>query len=113
MSVQGKQLEWLQLLAKKSPTDQYYTVKHCHIKLIRDLNKLIKHITYGKNVTFSPEEKIFFKKHIIFVDNFLSTRSVNKKRDNLLRKVKGGFLSLLIPAIVSIAGAVIPELLEK
>ena len=111
MSLQGKQLEWLQLLAKKPLNDQYNTVKYCHLKLIKDLNKIIKHITYGKNVTISPEERAFFKKHILFVRKFLSERSLKKKQKSLLRKVKGGFLSLLIPSIVSIAGAVIPALL--
>ena len=113
MSVQRKQLEWLQLLAKKTIKEQYSTVKYCHLDLIRDLHKIIKYIACDKRVTFTPEEKAFFKKHRVFLSNFLDTRSPKKKREKLLRKVKGGFFSLLIPAIASVASAVIPALLEK
>ena len=113
MSVQRKRLQWLQLLAKKSTKEQYNTVKYCNLDLIRDLHKIIKYISCDKHVTFTPEEKEFFKKHRIFFCNFLDTRSPKKKKENLLRKVKGGFLSLLIPAIASVASAVIPALLEK
>ena len=77
------------------------------------MNKIIRHITYGKNVVISPEEKVFFKKHILFIHKFLSERGLKKKQEILLRKVKGGFLSLLIPAMISIAGSVIPALLES
>ena len=35
------------------------------------------------------------------------------KRENLLKKVNGGFLGLLIPTMVSIVSPVIPALLEK
>ena len=113
MSVQRERTKWMQLLVKKAPPVQYEIVRTCSLDFIRDLHKLIKYIAYDKNLEISPKYKTFLKKHRTFLLNFLGTRSCKKKRENLLRKVNGGFLSLLIPAIVSIAGSVIPALLDK
>ena len=107
------QLEWLQLLAKKPQRDQYNTVKYCNLKFITSLNKIIKHLMYGKNVRFSKEERAFFTKHRSFILEFLKEKDLKKKKQILLPKIKGGFLSLLIPTMVSVAGAVIPSLLES
>ena len=113
MSVQTERANWMQLLAKKPPPVQYEIIQTCHLDLIRDLHKLIKYIAYDKKLDIPTKHKTFFKKHRTFLLNFLSTRSCKKKRENLLRKVNGGFFGLLIPTIVSIASSVIPALLEK
>ena len=113
MSLHRERVNWLQLLAKQPTPKQHKIVKNCNLKFIKDLHKLIKYIACDKKLQLSSKHKEFLKKHSTFLRNFLEVRSYKKKRENLLRKVNGGFLSFLIPAIVSIASSVIPALLEK
>ena len=105
MSLQKQQANWLQLLAKKPIVKQLEIVKCCNLKFIKDLHKLVKFIAYDKNLKISPKYQTFLKKHKSFLHNFLKERSLKKKRVNLLRKVKGGFLGVLIPSLISLASA--------
>ena len=109
MSLQREQTNWLRLLAKRPIVKQLEIVKCCNLTFIKDLHKLIKHIAYDKNLKISPKYKVFLKKHKLFLHNFLKERSHKKKRVNLLRKVKGGFLGLLIPSLISLASSIIAK----
>ena len=113
MSLQREQADWLQLLAAQPPPTQYAIVKNCNLDFIRDLNKLIKYVAYDKNLEIPSKHKVFLTKHRTFLIDFVNTRSCKMKRENLLKKVNGGFLGLLIPTMVSIVSSVIPALLEK
>ena len=67
--------------------DQYKTVVHCNYNFIVDLDKFIKHVTYSKNVSFSPEIKTFLKQHKGFIYNFIEHHSFKMKRDLLLEQL--------------------------
>ena len=113
MSLPKQQVHWMHLLGKQKPDKQCETIKNCNLTFIKDLHKLIKRVAHDKKLKISAKYKNFFQKHRIFLHNFIVEKDLKKKKKNLLRKVKGGFLGVLIPALVSIASAIIPSLLEK
>jgi hypothetical protein len=105
MPLQKQRADWLQLLAKKDTIDQYKVVRDCSPDLIKDLHEIITHIACDKNLKISPKYKIFLKKHRTFLGNFIDEQDIKKKKCKLLRQVKGGFLSVLIPSLISLATA--------
>ena len=107
MPLQRQRANWLRLLAKKDTAEQYKIVKNCSPEFIKDLHELIKYIAQDKNVKISPKYKVFLKKHKIFLMNFIDESDTEKKKTRLLRKVNGGFLSVLIPSLISLATALI------
>lgn len=113
MFLQKQRANWMQMLAAKPVAEQYKIVKNSNLILVKDLHKLIKYVTYNKKVKISPLQKCFLKKHRRFLLNYIEEKAPKKKKVRLLTKVKGGFLGLLIPALISIASSVIPALLEK
>ena len=82
-----KKLEWFRWIKNQPLEDQYKTVVHCNYNFIFDLDKIIKHVTYSKNVSFSPEIKTFLKQHKGFIYNFIEHHSFKMKRDLLLEQL--------------------------
>ena len=113
MFLQKQRSNWMQMLAIKPVAEQYKIVKNSNLIFIKDLHKLIKYVAYDKKVKISPLQKCFLKKHKRFLLNYIEEMDPKKKKTRLLTKVKGGFLGLLIPSLISIVSSVIPALLEK
>ena len=109
MFLQKQRANWMQMLAKADTTEQHKIVKCSSVNLINDLHKLIEYVAYDKKVNLSPLQKSFLSKHKRFLINFIEENIVEKKKTRLLRKVKGGFLGVLIPTLVSLASAIISK----
>ena len=107
MFLQKQQANWLQVLAKRSEADQKDILRNCDSVVMEDLHNLIKFVGYDKNLKISPKLKDFLKAHKTFLHNFLKERNQKKKKVKLLRQVKGGFLGVLIPTLISLASAFI------
>lgn len=113
MPLQKHQVEWLQLLANQPAAEQYKIIRSCNTDLLQDLNELIQKIIRHKKLKDSPESQRILKKHRTFLRNFTARQSVKKKKGCLLRKVKGGFLGVIIPTLVSLASTLIPSLIGE
>ena len=107
MFLQKQQANWLQVLAKRSEADQKDILRNCDSVVMEDLHNLIKFVGYDKKLKISPKRKDFLKAHKTFLHNFLKERNQKKKKVKLLRQVKGGFLGVLIPTLISLASAFI------
>ena len=94
---------WLQTLAKKPVNLQVKIVRGCNSDFIQDLHNLIHFVVYDKNLKISSKHKEFLIKHRTFLRNFIEEENHKKKKVNLIRKVKGGFLGVLIPSLITLA----------
>ena len=109
-----EKIDWFIWFNKQSSDIQCKTIQYCNDNFITDLHKLINHIAYDKNVKISPIHKQFFKKHKIFLRNFIEERSLKKKRAQLLQKVNVADLGLLINVLlVSVSKPVRLKVFEK
>ena len=101
--LQGEQRGWMQSLARKPANLQVKIVKDCNSEFIQDLHNLIHFVVYDKNLKFSTKQRDFLKKHRTFLYNFIEEDNHKKKKAALIRKVKGGFLGVLIPSLITLA----------
>ena len=101
--LQGEQRGWMQSLARKPVTIQLKVLKDCNSDFIQDLHNLITFVVYNKNLKIPERYREFLKKHRTFLYNFIEEENHKKKKSNLIRKVKGGFLGVLIPSLITLA----------
>ena len=108
----NKRMLWFLELGKKKPVKQCELIKRCNLKLVKAFHKLIR-FSYDKFHRVPSKDRPIFKKHKVFLANFMIEKDLKKKKKNLLRKVKGGFLSVLIPPLVALVSAIVPPFLGK
>ena len=99
----AKKRGWLQTLARKPVELQVEVLNGCSSEFIQDLHNLIHFVVYDKNLKISEKYRVFLKKHRTFLRNFIEEDNLKKKKANLIRKVKGGFLGILIPSLITLA----------
>ena len=100
---------WFLELGKKKPVKQCELIKRCNLKLVKSFHKLIK-LSYDKFHRVPSEDRPIFKEHRVFLCNFMLEKDPAKKKRKLLRKARGGFLGVLIPALVSLVSSIPPFL---
>ena len=113
-NIKPERVEWLRKLSTKPVKEQRSDVKNGSVHIIKDLQKLMKFTKFNKYVRLNSKERHFLMKNRDFLHCFCKgNRHYGAKRKHLLTKVRGGFLGLLIPTLLSVVGSVIPALLEK
>lgn len=109
---QSKKLQWLKVLARLPPDQQYKKIATSKSPLIRDLHTVITYVGKRKNLKLSAKQRKLFKDNKAHFKKLTKEKGVRKQRKLLLKRTKGGFLlSAVLPAIISLAATAIPKLL--
>ena len=95
-----KKSEWFRWFKNQPWENQYKTLVHCNDNFIIDLDKLIKHVTYSKNVSLSPQIKTLLWQHKGFIYRFIEHHSLKKRRALLLQQVQRIDLNLLLNCLL-------------
>lgn len=109
---ESDRLQWLSQLSKLPPKKQILILKGEKASLFNDLQRLFKKVSRTKTSKTTPKQRHLFKKHKNFLKKFVKSQGLKKIRTLILkRQTKGGFPFLaLLPAIVSLASSIIPQL---
>jgi len=102
----------IQSFLGKSADTQHNLLKWGPLQIIRDLHKLLKHVTYHTNMKFPTFYKTILKDNQVFFDSFLAEKSLVKKKLDLLTVTRCGFLGILIQILTAMSSDVLPKLLE-
>lgn len=105
-----KQREILNFLSTAKPKYKKNIIKSCDNKLIHAICESCQNILKG-NLPVSSENKIKLKKYKSNIRKLASKSSLEHKKQILGQK--GGFLNILIPAIVSGISSIIGSYLEN
>jgi hypothetical protein len=90
----------LEKLTKATPKQRVYLLKTASPDLIRLLCKVVLNVLKGSvKLPESHYKKLRPHKHTLLTVS-KRTKSIKKKRDALLKK-RGGFLPLILPALIS------------
>jgi hypothetical protein len=91
--------EYLALLANCSPNVRKFFLKHCHTNIIKAILEIVVNTLKG-NANIGAKVCTKLKKYKKTLRDLCSSqRSLSAKRSVLVQK--GGFLSVLLPALIS------------
>ena len=94
-------------LSKRSLKCQKQKLNNCPDEVICDLVALIREICFNPDLKFNKKQLKKIKKFKKFMRN-VANKKTPSKRKYIVKHLKGGFLSALLPLLVSIASSAVP-----
>ena len=97
------------LSRKKLPSQKQIFAK-CSSSMIKDLSDIIKEIRQNSNLEISKKQWKKLKQFKVFMRKLSSKKNIGSKRKYIVKYMKGGFLSAVVPFLFSLASSALPAI---
>ena len=105
-----EKVEIFKKLSRKKLPCQKQILSKCSNSMIKILSNIIKKIRKNSNLKISNRQWKKLKQFKVFMLKLISKKKVGSKRKYIVKYMKGGFLSAIVPLLISLASSALPAI---